>query len=70
MDVRILPPAYTNNASGFKGAHFHKAAGKWLASITVKGKQIHLGYFDTPEAAHKAYAAAAPKYHGRFARVA
>jgi hypothetical protein len=59
-----------NNTSGYKGVSWHKASGKWRASIRVDGRQIHLGLFDTPELAYAAYCAAAIKYHGEFARVA
>lgn len=44
--------------------------GKWRARTTVNGKRISLGVFDTQEAAASAYAAAAVKYHGEFARLA
>ena len=55
--------APTTNTSCFKGVCFHQRIGKWQ-------KRHHLGYFDTAEAAHAAYCAAAQKYHGRFARAA
>ena len=56
-----------NNTSGYKGVSLFKRTGRWAASIEAgKGKQ-HLGYFDTPEAAHIAYKAAADRYHGEFA---
>lgn len=32
-------------SSKFKGVTFNKAAQKWMANITIQGKQKHLGYF-------------------------
>lgn len=55
-----------NNTSGFKGVSFHKPTMKWKANIKVNGKSISLGYYVTPQDAHKAYCAAAEKYHGEF----
>jgi hypothetical protein len=55
------------NKSGVKGVSRHRGTGKWRAVIGVNGKQIHLGLFTTPEAAHEAYTAAAEKFHGEFA---
>lgn len=57
---------YKKSRSGMKGASFQK--GKWRASIMRNKKNIHLGYFDTPEAAHDAYVAASVIYHGEFRR--
>lgn len=51
--------------SGFKGVREHKP-GRFSALITVNGKQKHLGVFDTPENAHKAYVNAAAKSFGAF----
>jgi hypothetical protein len=59
-----------NNTSGFKGVAWDKNGAKWRAKIKVDGEQIHLGQFDTPEAAHAAYVAASEKLHGEFARAA
>ena len=59
--------AYANNKSGFKGVSFHKQSGRWRAYIKLTGKQKHLGYFPTPEAAYAAYCAAAAELHGEFA---
>lgn len=53
-----------NNSSGLKGVSYHKAAGKWRATIKLR----HLGLFETPEAAHAAYCAAAADEFGEFAR--
>lgn len=60
----------SNNTSAFKGVSFHKQVGKYKAAIVKKKKSHHLGYFDTPQEAHKAYCKAAKKLHGEFARVA
>ena len=45
----------TNNTSGYKGVHFNKIAGKYMAKICVNKKRIHLGYFTTPEEGAIAY---------------
>ena len=55
------------NTSGYKGVSWHKVRGRWRASIFVNSKQQHLGLFDSPEEAHKAYCEAAARLHGEFA---
>jgi hypothetical protein len=57
-----------NNMSGYKGVCWDKINQKWVAQIRLNGKSKHLGLFDTPEAAHRAYCAAATEYFGEFAR--
>lgn len=59
-----------NNRSGFKGVSWDTARQRWQAHISYNSKCIALGYFDTPQEGHKAYCAAAEKYHGEFARTA
>jgi hypothetical protein len=61
-------PRPRHNTSGFKGVHFNAGRGKWQASICKDWRTIYLGLFATPEAAHAAYAAAARKLFGEFAR--
>lgn len=50
-------------ASGFRGVHAVKQTGRWCACIAHR----HLGTFDTPEEAAKAYDIAAIKRFGEFA---
>lgn len=50
----------------YKGAS--KFGERWRARITVSGKIISLGLYDSEEAAACAYDAAAKEYHGEFAR--
>lgn len=40
-----------DNLSGCNGVGWHRASGKWRARITVANKQVHLGTFDTKDAA-------------------
>lgn len=60
----------TDNKSGYKGVYFSKSHGKWRATIQVRKKRLRLGVFETVEQAHAAYAAAAKKHFGEFARTA
>ena len=65
--------AYRRNQSGFKGVHRLRHKGQmsgWRAQIRVNYQLIHLGTFDTAEAAHAAYADAARKHFGEFGRAA
>lgn len=55
------------NKSGFKGVSWYKRRQIWIATISLQDKTTHLGYFDTPEAAHEAYKKAAREMHGEFA---
>lgn len=56
-----------NNKLGLKGIR-RGENGKYLAQIKVNGKQIHLGTFDTSEAAARAYRHTAKQIYGSFAR--
>jgi len=51
--------------SRFKGAYWNKNRGKWHARIGHRGKQIHLGYFESEAA--KAYDEKAKELFGVFA---
>lgn len=45
------------------GASWHTKAGKWRAVIVSKGKQTHLGYYDTEAEAAEAYREAKMQSH-------
>lgn len=57
---------HRDNAIGYKGVS--KRPNGFRSVIHVSGKQIYLGRYETPEAAHEAYVEAARKYFGEFAR--
>ncbi len=62
-----------DNVSGYKGVCFRKDRKtlQYQALICIDtGRKKHLGFFETPEEAHAAYAAAALENHGKFARLA
>lgn len=59
-------PKQNNNTTGFKGVTLFK--GRFQAHIKYERKKIHLGCFATAEEAHAAYADAAARLHGQFAR--
>lgn len=56
------------NTSGFKGVSWFARTGKWRAYIGFENRQIHLGYFATPEEAARTYDAKAVELYGEFAR--
>lgn len=58
-----------NNTSGYKGVFWSEKAGRWRAQITYKKKAIHIGLFDKPIEAAKAYNEEAVKYFGIFAKL-
>ena len=60
---------HCNNTSGIKGVYWHKQAQKWRTQISVDYKIIHLGYYDTKEAAAFAYQEAARHHFKEFARI-
>lgn len=57
------------NTSGYTGVSYHQRAGKWQSRINHAGKTQHLGYHATPEAAARAYDAAALRLRGDFAQL-
>jgi hypothetical protein len=59
-----------DNTSSVKGVSLSTGRKKWLAQISVKGKQTYLGRFDTIEEARAAYTSAAKRVFKEFARLA
>jgi hypothetical protein len=58
-----------SNTSGVKGVVWHKGGSKWMARVTVAGRDIYLGlYADFADAVNAANAARIEK-HGDFARI-
>lgn len=55
------------NTSGYMGVNWYKNRGQWRAYIRYRRTQKHLGYFDNPKDAARAYDCAARELHGEFA---
>lgn len=68
-DNQINKRVRSDSSSGLKGVVWESRSGRWRSEIQLHGKKKWLGYFDTPEAAHAAYCAAAPLLHGEFASI-
>lgn len=66
-NLRVATPAENQwnvgirrrNTTGFTGVYYDKRRNKWRAEFTV-----HLGRYDTPEAAHEAYKQALLRFRG------
>lgn len=58
----------TDNTSGYKGVGWSPQKNKWYAKIVKDGKQIHVGFFDDPVLAAKAYDRKARELFGESAR--
>lgn len=43
-----------NNTSGYVGVSYHKGTGRWSASVGVKYKKVHIGYYSIIEEAVQA----------------
>ena len=51
------------NGGSLIGAHWSTTWKRWKSSIGINGKTIHIGWFDTEQAAHEAYVSAKRKLH-------
>lgn len=61
---------YRNNTSGYRGVVLDKRRNLWAAQLQVrengKKRKVHIGYFQTPEEASRAYHAAVQERYGNF----
>ena len=55
-----------NSVTGYRGVL--PSGDRFWAQITKDGKRVHLGMYDCPKEAHKAYCKAAKELYGEFAR--
>lgn len=77
-NLRLATPAQNgqnstirkSNRAGIKGVGWSKVQRMWRARIVIEGKERHLGYFRDIESAQRAYADAAARHFGEFARIA
>lgn len=53
---------HADGQSGLKGVDYHRGTGKWRARV----QNAHLGLFDTPEEAHKAYCEEGRRIWGEY----
>ncbi len=59
--------AQSNNKAGYKGVYFNKTKKKWDAQISVGGKSMYIGRYETAEDAARAYDKRALELFGEFA---
>lgn len=58
---------YSNNSSGYRNVVLENKTGKFRARISIKGKQVHIGTFETAELAAAAYDRLARIHYKEFA---
>lgn len=52
-----------NSTTGYKGVSYNKRSKKYRAYLTIRGKQVNLGSYDTVEEAHQARLKGEEKYY-------
>lgn len=63
MNHQNLKTARADNKTGLLGASLSKRRGHYIAQIVINKKSIHLGSYDSKEAAHLAYLSAKRELH-------
>lgn len=66
LNMENLRKANKNNKCGYLGVHYLKSGRRikrWMAEIMLDGKHKFLGYYRTPEEAHRVYIDAKRKLH-------
>lgn len=58
-----------DNTSGHRGVSFSESHGRWRARGYQDGREVHLGWHDTKEAAISTRVEFAKKHHAEFARL-
>lgn len=56
-------------SSRYKSVYARRRKGPWYAQIRIRGRNKHLGVFETEEEAALAYNRAAVEYFGEYARL-
>lgn len=60
---------HVNNTSGYTGVCWDKGAEKWRATLSYRGKTLHIGRFQEPADAALARDKLARELHGEFAQL-
>lgn len=58
-----------NNSSGYKGVCWGKDRKRWISSISINKKRIHVGAFKDKKAAARAYNQKSIELYGEFAYI-
>lgn len=59
----------STNKSGVKGVHWHPQSKRWRVQIGYDKRKEHIGLYETIDEAAQAYAEAARRKYGQFARL-
>lgn len=74
-NLRTATPSQNNansrdrrRSGRYRGVYWHRQANRWMSQISIAGRVHHLGLFDDPKEAARAYDVAARATYGAFAR--
>lgn len=63
VNMQNYRAASKNSKSGLLGAYYNKSSKRYNSELTISGRRIRLGSFDTAEEAHAAYVKAKRRHH-------